>query len=534
MLQFMRKHAQSWLIKVLLGLIIVVFILYFGSSRWREPAEGLVTVGDRNITFNDYRKEYQNLLEMYRQRLGQNLTEDVIKSLNLKQQALDNLVNQTVLLAKAEEMGIRVSDEEVQAVIMFQPAFQRDGVFDPKRYEQLLRYQKMSPEEFESLQKKAIMVSKVQDIFREGVKISEKELSDLYKLQSERVNVELFKLPARACRGKVNASKEDLEKYYTDHKDEFRIPARVQVKILTFAAEDYLKKADISEAEVRSAYDANKNRLPQVKGAPPSFDSVKGRIAEEMRIMKAMGFAAEDAKKAHDTIYQEENFDAYASKHGLRVQERGFFSSKDMPAELKQVRDAETQIFSLRVDDITSVLSSPRAHYLIKIVAKKEASSPPFEDVKKDVEERWAGIEAVQVCRKEAEAALVQLRKGEDIRKVAREKGAEVVETGFFSPGSEIPKAGSSQELINAVFQLSAKAPYPSEVYATNDGTIIIPHFKDRKRVDDGSWEKQKDMMKIILIKAKEAEAFQAWLKDVRETMEKEGKIKMSDNVQKL
>ena len=119
---------------------------------------------------------------MYRQRLGQNLTEDVIKSLNLKQQALDNLVNQTVLLAKAEEMGIRVSDEEVQAIIMLQPAFQRDGVFDPKRYEQLLRYQKMSPEEFEALQKKAIMVAKVQDIFRQGVKVSEKELQDLYTL----------------------------------------------------------------------------------------------------------------------------------------------------------------------------------------------------------------------------------------------------------------------------------------------------------------------------------------------------------------
>ncbi len=534
MLQFMRKHAQSWLIKVLLGLIIVVFILYFGSSRWREPAEALVTIGDRNITFSDYRKEYQNLLDMYRQRLGQNLTEDVIKSLNLKQQALDNLINQTVLLTKAEEMGIQVSDEEVQAIIVLQPAFQRDGVFDPKRYEQLLRYQKMSPEEFEALQKKAIMAAKVQDIFRQGVKVSEKEMSDLYTLPVGAGQRGALQASRQGLPGKVSASKEDLEKYYNDHKDDFRIPARVQVKILTFAAEDYLKKADVSEAEVRSAYEANKSRLPQVKGAPPSFDSVKGRIAEEMRLMKAMGFAAEDAKKAHDTIYQEENFDAYAAKHGLRVQERGFFSGKDMPAELRQVRDAETQLFSLRVDDITSVLSSPRAHYLIKIVAKKEASSPPFEEVKKDVEERWAATEAVQVCRKEAEAALVQLRKGEDIRKVAREKGAEVVETGFFSPGSEIPKAGSSQELINAVFQLSAKAPYPSEVYATNDGTIIIPRFKDRKRVDDGSWEKQKDMMKIILIKAKEAEAFQAWLKDVRETMEKEGKIKMSDNVQKL
>ncbi len=112
--------------------------------------------------------------------------------------------------------------------------------------------------------------------------------------------------------------------------------------------------------------------------------------------------------------------------------------------------------------------------------------------MKKDVEERWAAAEATTACRKEAEAALVQLRKGEDFRKVAKEKGAEVVETGFFSAGLKTPKAGSSQDLINAVFQLSEKSPYPSEVYATSDGTIIIPRFKDRKSVDDGSWEKQK------------------------------------------
>ena len=126
------------------------------------------------------------------------------------------------------------------------------------------------------------------------------------------------------------------------------------------------------------------------------------------------------------------------------------------------------------------------------------------------------------------------MRKGEDFRTVARDKGAEVVETGLFAPGTEIPKAGTSQELINAVFQLSEKAPYPTEVYATGDGTLVIPRFKERKRVDDGSWEKQKDLLKVIMLRAKEAEYFQAWLKEVRETMEKDGKIKTSENVQKL
>ena len=218
---------------------------------------------------------------------------------NLKQQALDNLVNQAVLAMKAEEMGIRVSDEEVRAVIAMQPAFQRDGVFDAKRYEQLLRYQRMSPEDFEAMQKKALQTAKIQDIFRQGVKVSEQEMQDIHRLQSERINVELFKLPARACRGKVSASREELEKYYAERKDDFRIPARVQVKVLAFPAADYLGKVEVSAEEIRSAYESNKGKLPAVKGQPPPLEAVKGRIAEEIRLMKAMGHAAEHEDQRH-------------------------------------------------------------------------------------------------------------------------------------------------------------------------------------------------------------------------------------------
>jgi peptidyl-prolyl cis-trans isomerase D len=400
-----------------------------------------VTVNDKVITFSDYRKEYQNLLDMYRQRLGANLTEDVIKSLNLKQQALDNLVNQAVLLAKAEEMGIRVSDEEVRTVIAMQPAFQHDGGFDTKRYEQLLRYQRMSPEEFEAVQKKALITVKLQDIFRQGVKVSEQEMQDIHRMQSERINVELFKLPARSCRGKVNATKEELERYYNDRKDDFRIPAKVQVRILSFPAESFAGKVDVSAEEIRSAYEANKGKMPAVKGQPPPLEAVKGRIAEEIRQMKAMGVAAEHAKKAHDTIYQEENFDAYAAKNGLRVQETGFFSARELPAELRQIRDAETQIFSTRTGEITPVLSSPRAHYVIKVTERKDAATPPFEQVRKDVEERLAAGEALRICRREADSALERIRKGEDFRAVAREKGAEVGRQGSL-PGHGDPQGG--------------------------------------------------------------------------------------------
>jgi len=44
----------------------------------------------------EFRKEYENLLELYRRQYGENLTEEQLKKLNLKQVAVDNLINQAV------------------------------------------------------------------------------------------------------------------------------------------------------------------------------------------------------------------------------------------------------------------------------------------------------------------------------------------------------------------------------------------------------------------------------------------------------
>src|SRR4030042_2059315 len=128
MLDLMRKHARNWLMKTILGIIIVVFIFYFGSMGQRQRAERIAMIDGKPIVQVDFQREYQNLVDLYRQRLGPGLTEEMIKGLNLKQQALDNLINQAVVLKKAEEMGVRATDEDVRNAILAYPEIGRAHV----------------------------------------------------------------------------------------------------------------------------------------------------------------------------------------------------------------------------------------------------------------------------------------------------------------------------------------------------------------------------------------------------------------------
>ena len=162
MLNLMRKHAKNWLVKILLAMVIVVFIFYFGSTRWREKSEAIAIIDGKVIPYVEFRKKYQNLVDAYRQQYKGALTEEMLKSLNLKEQAYDSIINQAVIMQKAKDLGIEVSEEEIRGSILSTPAFQRDGVFDERIYNQVLHQNKMTPADFEDGQRMLITTVKLE------------------------------------------------------------------------------------------------------------------------------------------------------------------------------------------------------------------------------------------------------------------------------------------------------------------------------------------------------------------------------------
>ena len=68
MLSYMRENAGSWIIKVIFGIIVVVFVGFYGFSDLRKAGKDttIAKVGNRKITMTQYQTAYKNTLEMYR------------------------------------------------------------------------------------------------------------------------------------------------------------------------------------------------------------------------------------------------------------------------------------------------------------------------------------------------------------------------------------------------------------------------------------------------------------------------------------
>jgi TRAP-type C4-dicarboxylate transport system permease large subunit len=118
MLNVMRKQAGSWMIKVILFAIVIVFVFWGVGSFRSQEANKVAVVNDEIISVAEYRRTYNNLLDQYRQRFGSSLNDGMIEMLNVKKQALDQLIDRTILLQEAKKLDLRVSDAEIAESIM--------------------------------------------------------------------------------------------------------------------------------------------------------------------------------------------------------------------------------------------------------------------------------------------------------------------------------------------------------------------------------------------------------------------------------
>jgi peptidyl-prolyl cis-trans isomerase D len=533
MLDLMRKHARNWIMKVLLGIIIVVFVFYFGSISGKQQAETVAVVDGKAVAYVDWAREYQNLIAYYRQRFGPTLNDEVLKQLNLKQVALDNLMQQAIVMQKAKDMRLTVSDEEVRMSILAMPAFQREGVFDEKSYQQALRFNKITPEDFERSQKNSLTMSLFFGLIQEGVKVSDREVYDLYSFQNEKVNLRFVQFAPDAYRTKVTPQEQDLEAYLKENSQTFRIPDSIQVKYLHFKGVDFAAGLTVTDAQIAEYYERHADSYKTGGGKRAALSDVKAKIAAEVRLAGGMHAAAAAAKNAHDVIYQQEDFEGYATKNGLAVTTSGFFSADAPGAALSRIGDAVSSLFKLDKGEISRVLSDSEGYYLFKVTAMKPAYTPSLKEVRAQVEKKFRDREAERLAKSEAESVLAALKQGKNLNAIASEKKLNLTETGLFLMGAEAPKLGASRELNAAVFQLTEKKPAPESVFHMG-GKYVVLELKERTSPDDRNFEAQKESLRAALLQARRNNAVQSWINETKAAMIKEGKLKINKDIKDL
>ena len=532
MLRFLRRNARSWVMYIILGVIIFVFVLYFGSNRGSDSANAIAIIDGKTISLAEFRNEHEKLLDIVRMRYGANLSPEMLKKLDLKQRAYNSLINRHVIIAKAADLKVQVSDEELRNMIINMPALQTDGVFDERKYRQMLRYNRSSAEDFEALQKIDLMANKIESIVREGIKVSDREIYDFYVLQNQKINVNFVQISGKNVKKQITPTPAELENYLSNNSNSFRRPEQVKIKYLFFPS-DAFSPGSISDSDIRDYYNRNKDKYRNKDGKQLSLADVKNTIIKEFNKTRGMQNAYKEAKKAHDVIYQEDNFDVYSNKNNLKVYNVEFFPLNKPPKEFASPRDFAAVLLDLQKNEISKILVAENGYYLLKVIDKKPAYLPKLKDIENEVKIYFVENEMNMFAGKEAQTILDRIKSGESLDKIAREKGLKINETGFFMPGNTIPKLGFNQDAGEALYQLSVQKPYAERPLIINNSYVVLK-LKDLSKLDMKDFESKKDSYKKIFASIKREEAMQAWLEGNKMAMIKEKRINLKKEAKDL
>jgi peptidyl-prolyl cis-trans isomerase D len=379
--------------------------------------------------------------------------------------------------------------------------------------------------------------------------------------------------------GKVQVSSEEIKRFYDQQKDRFMTPKRVRAKEILIKvgpedpsskveekkkrAEDILEKAkktkdfstlakqysesntaskggDMGWVEKGTLDEPFETTLFSMKAGDlsgvvrardgfhifkieevseqkqKSFDEVKDQILQTLKKEKAKREASRRADDAFYSLFRSRDLEKFARENNLPIKTTAFFKESDEIPEIGKNPSFYSNAFSLKVGEISTVVSIPPNFYILKLIDKKESRIPTLEEVRDEVHRKVIGLKTEEKAYQVAEDLLNQVRSGKEIKEVAKEKGYSLGETGFFTrTAGVIPNIGPAGEFMGILSSLTEKNPIPKEVLRTKDGFFIVKLLASQP-ADQNQFPSVKKNLENRLINQKQEEYFQNWLGQLR------------------
>ncbi len=167
MIKLIREGSTKypWLLKIIMLVIAVTFTIgmgWFGYETAQQP-NVVAVVGAYQVELEEFRRAYNRLDDFYRNQPQQEAPD----SKELKQTAINSLVNRKLWLVAADDLNLDVHQDELRDAIMKRDEFQKDGAFDPETYHRLLSLNRISPGKFEEGLAKDLRIQKVQSLVQD-------------------------------------------------------------------------------------------------------------------------------------------------------------------------------------------------------------------------------------------------------------------------------------------------------------------------------------------------------------------------------
>jgi len=639
-----KKIVLGGLLTIISVFMVITLVPGFGSTDFfgTAPSRGVVAkVGGADITSQEVQRQAR---EMVRQQFPRGGAQASMLLPFFASQAAQQLIQRQALIAEAEHLGLRASDEAVRDELQhgrYSETFFPGGNFiGEASYEELLQQHDLTVTQFERGVKEDILIDKLRSLVAGGAMVTDAEIRQKFEKENTKIKfdyavlrkddilkelhptdselkafydrnkatynnsipekrkVKYVVIDTARLQGETQVSPQDLQAYYDQHRDEFRAPEQVNVRQILIKtplpgadgkvdqkgvdaartkADDVLKqlKAGAKFEDLAKKYSEDPSGkdggsvgwikrggfpVPEVDKAAFSLPKggtsevinagyafvilrvddkqdahvktlaeVKDQIEPSIKQQKAQQ-AAEAAASALLSQARNGGLDKAAATKSMPVITTDFVSRTDSLPGIGNSPQFTEAVFSAADKSPADQVQLPQGYAIYELVAIKPPATPTFEEIHSRVETEFKNERAGTLLTQKTQELSDRAKADHDLKKAAKELGATMKTSDFVLPDGQVPDIGSMSGAASVAFSLK-----PGDISGPVDSgtTGVVLAILDKQAPTDADFGAKKDQIRDALVQNKQSELFGLFMANLREQMEKSGKIKINEQEMK-
>lgn len=474
--------SLSWILwLVIIALSWYVFANWGAGGNLGAPSSVVASVDGDEIVFKEYVKAYKSIQNYYKRLYGERYNSNIEKFLNIKESAINNLINERIISREAKMLGITASDAEIAEAIRLNPSYsdQKGNYVGDERLKQFLLNQGTDIKEFEKEMEGQVIYQKFLGVIQQSVFATTDELKKEYKDNNEKIalNYVTFTTSNYYTEAEKSITDEQAEEYYNSHKDEFRTPLKRKIDYVLFNPTVLEKDVNVSDSDIKKYYNDNIAKYTVEEQVKAQHILVGTKLekrsdADALKIIEKVQAELKKGTKFEDVVKKFSDDKGSIPKGG----DLGFFKKRGMMVD--EFADAA---FALKIGEISEPVKSTYGYHIIKTTDRIEGKVDALEDVKPAIVSKLKMQKARELASKNATKFKEEIKNAKDLKKVVEEKGLKIIETDYFAndPFASITGLGPNRSISDTAFSLKMKDI--SEIIMTSEGYVVFQLMDEKE-----------------------------------------------------
>lgn len=362
----LRTSGHGILTRIMLIFIVLSFALWGIGDIFRSGGTDMTvaTVGTVKVSMQEYAQAIKNRHEELRQRLGKMYNPELVKKLGIESQALEGIINRSLLHQEAIAQGIAVGEDSIIEHIANSPEFRdSNGRFSKETYQALLRANRMSEKDYVKAMSEQIASKLLLTTVASGITAPEDLVYALYRARAQKRKAALLTIPMSAVANDFKPSEADIKTYYDNNSRNYLMPEYRAFSYVELTPDDVKASITVSDAEIQKAYDERAE----------SFKQPERRVIEQLLYEKK-----EDAEKANEALVEGKTLKEVAASS------KPLNKDKLLLGELtkERVPVGADEVFTLKEGAISKPYESPFGWHIMQVTKILPAGQKSLAEVR--------------------------------------------------------------------------------------------------------------------------------------------------------